>query len=172
MRNHQVEVVCELSSSAISRGAYSEVNSGDGKGVVFTAPFFEKKMADILETVRIDKWLWAARFFKSRAQAVLAIEAGRVHLHGERVKPARTVKVGDRLLIQREQERFELWVRAVTETRRSAPLARMLFDETPESLLARETAAEKRRYFVEPSQDIKARPTKRDRRDLEKWRDV
>lgn len=139
---------------------------------MFTAPFFEKEMADILETVRIDKWLWAARFFKSRAQAVLAIEAGRVQLHGERVKPARTVKVGDRLLIQREQERFELWVRALSETRRSAPLARMLFDETPESLLARETAAEKRRYFVEPSQDIKARPTKRDRRDLEKWRDV
>ena len=129
-------------------------------------------MPESLETVRIDKWLWAARFFKSRAQAVLAIEAGRVHLHGERVKPARTVKVGDRLLIQREQERFELWVRAVTETRRSAPLARMLFDETPESLLARQTAAERRKYFVEPSQDIKARPTKRDRRDLEKWRDV
>jgi ribosome-associated heat shock protein Hsp15 len=139
---------------------------------VFTAPFFEKKMPDNLEAVRIDKWLWAARFFKSRGQAVLAIEAGRVQLHGERIKPARTVKVGDRILTQREQERFELWVRNVTETRRSAPLARMLFDETPESLLARQTAAERRKYFVEPSQDIKARPTKRDRRELEKWRDV
>ena len=125
-------------------------------------------MPENLDAVRIDKWLWAARFFKSRAQAVLAIEAGRVQLHGERIKPARTVKVGDRVLIQREQERFELWVRNVTETRRSAPLARMLFDETPESLLARQTAAD----FTEPSQDIKARPTKRDRRDLEKWRDV
>jgi ribosome-associated heat shock protein Hsp15 len=125
-----------------------------------------------LETVRIDKWLWAARFFKTRAQAVLAIEAGRVHLHGARVKPARAVKVGDRLLIQREQERFELWVRAVTDTRRSAPLARMLFDETPQSMLARQTAAEKRKFFVDPSHEIRARPTKRDRRDLEKWRDV
>ena len=133
--------------------------------------FFEIKMPENLDAVRIDKWLWAARFFKSRAQAVLAIEAGRIQLHGERIKPARTVKVGDRVLIQREQERFELWVRNVTETRRSAPLARMLFDETPESLLARQTAAEKRKYFVEPSQEIKARPTKRDRRDLAKWRE-
>ena len=65
-------------------------------------------MPENLDAVRIDKWLWAARFFKSRAQAVLAIEAGRVQLHGERIKPARTVKVGDRVLIQREQERFEL----------------------------------------------------------------
>jgi ribosome-associated heat shock protein Hsp15 len=142
------------------------------KSVVYYGAFFEIKMPDSLTVVRIDKWLWAARFFKSRALAVLAIESGRVQLHDERVKPARTVKVGDRLLIQREQERFELWVRAVTETRRSAPLARMLFDETPESLLARQATAEKRKYFVEPSQEIKARPTKRDRRDLEKWRDV
>ena len=159
----QTECLCDLIDS---------VFSFERKSVVLTTLFFEMNMPDNLDAVRIDKWLWAARFFKSRAQAVLAIEAGRVQLHGERIKPARTVKVGDRVLIQREQERFELWVRNVTETRRSAPLARMLFDETPESLLARQTAAERRKYFVEPSQDIKARPTKRDRRDLEKWRDV
>lgn len=129
-------------------------------------------MFENLNSVRVDKWLWAARFFKSRAQAVVAIEAGRVQLEGDRIKPARAIKVGDRLVIQREQERFELFVRALTETRRSAPLARMLFEETAESLLARETAAEKRKYFFEPAQEIKARPTKRDRRDLEKWRDV
>ena len=129
-------------------------------------------MLENLSTVRIDKWLWAARFFKSRAQAVVAIEAGRVHLEGERVKPARVVKAGDRLLIQREQERFELFIRFVTETRRSAPLARLLFEETPESMLARQTAAERRKYFTEPSQAIQARPTKRDRRELEKWREV
>jgi len=128
-------------------------------------------MLENLSTVRIDKWLWAARFFKSRAQAVVAIEAGRVHLEGERVKPARVVKAGDRLLIQREQERFELFIRFVTETRRSAPLARLLFEETPESMLARQTAAERRKYFTEPSQASKARPTKRDRRELEKWRE-
>ena len=129
-------------------------------------------MLENLILVRIDKWLWAARFFKSRAQAVVAIEAGRVHLEGERVKPARVVKAGDRLLIQREQERFELFIRFVTETRRSAALARLLFEETPESMLARQTAAERRKYFTEPSQAIKARPTKRDRRELEKWREV
>jgi len=81
-------------------------------------------MPDNLEAVRIDKWLWAARFFKSRAQAVLAIEAGRIQLHGERIKPARTVKAGDRVLIQREQERFELWVRAVSETIPTSTLIR------------------------------------------------
>ena len=129
-------------------------------------------MTDMQASVRIDKWLWAARFFKSRAQAVLAIEAGRVHLGGERIKPSRAVKAGDRLVIQREQERFELIVRGVTETRRSASLASLLFEETAESQQARQLAAEKRKYFVEPAKDIKLRPTKRDRRDLEKWREV
>lgn len=124
-----------------------------------------------MDTVRLDKWLWAARFFKSRTLAVASVEAGRVHINGERAKPARAVKVGDKLLIVREQERTELFVRTVSETRRSAPLAKLLYDETPESLLGKQTLAERRKYYSEPARDIAGRPTKRDRRALSEWQD-
>ena len=129
-------------------------------------------MDKTVEAVRLDKWLWAARFYKSRTLASAAVEAGRVQLNGERAKPARTLKVGDRLLIVREQERTELFVRGVTETRRSASLAQILYDETPESLLGKQTLAERRKYFSEPSNAIVGRPTKRDRRALTQLRDT
>ncbi|MDN4016919.1 RNA-binding S4 domain-containing protein [Zwartia panacis] len=124
-----------------------------------------------VDSVRLDKWLWAARFFKSRTLAVSAIESGRVLVADERAKPARLIKVGERLKIQREQERFELVVRGITEQRKSAPLARLLYEETPESVLMRQTAAENRRFYSEPSQDIEGRPTKRNRRALVRWRE-
>jgi len=129
-------------------------------------------MDKTVEAVRLDKWLWAARFYKSRTLASAAVEAGRVQLNGERAKPARTLKVGDRLLIVREQERTELFVRGVTETRRSASLAQILYDETPESLLGKQTLAERRKYFSEPSNAIVGRPTKRDRRALTQLRET
>jgi ribosome-associated heat shock protein Hsp15 len=72
----------------------------------------------------------------------------------------------------REQEHIELLVRGISETRRAATLARLLYEETPESMLARQTAAERRKYYVEPSQNIEGRPTKRDRRALERWRET
>jgi ribosome-associated heat shock protein Hsp15 len=122
--------------------------------------------------VRLDKWLWAARFYKSRTIAASAIEAGRVHVGDDRAKPARLIKVGDKLKIHREQEHIELLVRGISETRRAATLARLLYEETPESMLARQTAAERRKYYVEPSQNIEGRPTKRDRRALERWRET
>lgn len=125
-----------------------------------------------MDTVRLDKWLWAARFFKSRTLAVASVEAGRVQINGERAKPARAVKVGDKLLIVREQERTELFVRTVSETRRSAPLAKLLYDETPESLLGKQTLAERRKFYAEPAHDITGRPTKRDRRALSQWREI
>ena len=128
-------------------------------------------MQVFVDAVRLDKWLWAARFFKSRTLAVTAIEAGRVLVADERAKPARLIKVGERLKINREQERMELVVRGITELRKSAPLARLLYEETPESMLARQTAAENRRFYNEPSQDIAGRPTKRNRRALERWKD-
>ena len=124
-----------------------------------------------VDSVRLDKWLWAARFFKSRTLAVSAIESGRVLVADERAKPARLIKVGERLKIQREQERFELVVRGITEQRKSAPLARLLYEETPESVLMRQTAAENRRFYSEPSQDIAGRPTQRNRRALVRWRE-
>jgi ribosome-associated heat shock protein Hsp15 len=128
-------------------------------------------MQVFVDSVRLDKWLWAARFFKSRTLAVAAIEAGRVLVADDRAKPARLIKVGERLIITREQEKFELVVRGITEQRKSAPLARLLYEETPESLLARQTLAEKRRFYNEPSQDIAGRPTKRHRRALDRWKE-
>lgn len=128
-------------------------------------------MQVFVDSVRLDKWLWAARFFKSRTLAVVAIEAGRVLVADDRAKPARLIKVGERLIITREQEKFELVVRGITEQRKSAPLARLLYEETPESLLARQTYAEKRRFYSEPSQDIAGRPTKRHRRALDRWKE-
>ena len=125
-----------------------------------------------MDSVRLDKWLWAARFYKSRSLAVAAVEAGRVQVNGERAKPARAVKVGDKLLIVREQERTELFVRTVSETRRAASLARLLYDETPESLLGKQTLAERRKYYAEPANEITGRPTKRDRRALAQWRET
>jgi ribosome-associated heat shock protein Hsp15 len=124
-----------------------------------------------VDSVRLDKWLWAARFYKSRTLAATAIEAGRVLVADERAKPARLIKVGERLKVNREQERFELVVRGITEQRKSAPLARLLYEETPESLLARQTVAENRRFYSEPSQEIAGRPTKRNRRALERWKE-
>jgi ribosome-associated heat shock protein Hsp15 len=121
--------------------------------------------------VRLAKWRWAARFFKSRTLAVAAIEAGRVLVADDRAKPARLIKVGERLKITREQEKFELVIRGITELRKSAPLARLLYEETPESLLARQTLAENRRFYNEPSQDIAGRPTKRHRRALDRWKE-
>lgn len=129
-------------------------------------------MQVFVDSVRLDKWLWAARFYKSRTIAASAIEAGRVHVGDDRTKPARLIKVGDKLTIHREQEHVELFVRGISETRRAATLARLLYEETPESMLARQTAAERRKYYVEPSQNIEGRPTKRDRRALERWRET
>ncbi len=128
-------------------------------------------MQVFVDSVRLDKWLWAARFFKSRTLAVGAIEAGRVLVADDRAKPARLIKVGERLKITREQEKFELVIRGITELRKSAPLARLLYEETPESLLARQTLAENRRFYNEPSQDIAGRPTKRHRRALDRWKE-
>ena len=128
-------------------------------------------MLVFVDSVRLDKWLWAARFYKSRTLAASAIEAGRVFVAEERAKPARLIKVGEKLKINREQERVELVVRGITDQRKSAPLARLLYEETPESLLARQTAAENRRFYSEPSQEITGRPTKRNRRALERWKE-
>jgi len=129
-------------------------------------------LLEFSDTVRLDKWLWAARFFKSRSLATAAIESGRVQVNDDRAKPARAIKVGDRLLVVKDQDRTELLVRGITETRRSATLARLLYEETAESIRNRQIVTEKRRFYTEPSQAIEGRPTKRDRRSLERWREV
>jgi ribosome-associated heat shock protein Hsp15 len=120
--------------------------------------------------VRIDKWLWAARFFKTRTLATDAVDAGKVRLNDERVKPARSVKVGDTLDIDNGATEWEVVVRDLSEVRGSAPVAQKLYEETPASIAKRLNDAEQRKFFREPSTTIKGRPTKRDRRQLDKSR--
>lgn len=114
--------------------------------------------------VRIDKWLWAARFFKTRSLAADAVDRGRVRIGGEPVKPARNVKVNDKIFIDNGSDRWEVIVAATSGTRGPAPVARTLYFETDESIAKRENDKTARRLFPEPSADIKGRPTKRDRR--------
>lgn len=114
--------------------------------------------------VRIDKWLWAARFFKTRSIAAEAVDRGRVRIGGEPVKPARNVKVNDKIAIDNGSDRWEVVVLGLSDKRGPAPVARELYRETQESITRRERDAEARRLFPEPGSSIKGRPTKRDRR--------
>lgn len=116
------------------------------------------------ENVRLDKWLWAARFFKTRSLAQDAVERGRVRIDGEPVKPARTVKINDKMLIDNGSDRWEIIVAAISGARGGAPVARTLYFETDESIAKRELDKVARRLYPEPSLEIKGRPTKRDRR--------
>jgi ribosome-associated heat shock protein Hsp15 len=118
------------------------------------------------DSVRVDKWLWAARFFKTRTMATDAVDGGKVKLNGERIKPARGVKLGDRLDIDNGATEWEVVVEGLSDVRRGAPQAQALYRETEESVKRREEAAEQRRYFREPGEAIRGRPTKRDRRVL------
>lgn len=120
-----------------------------------------------MERVRIDRWLWAARFFKTRGGATEAVLGGRVHLNGTRVKPAKEVGAGDRLEITAGSTRWEVVVRAVAERRGPASVAQTLYEETPESLERRTRIAEERRLARPLGADLGARPTKRDRRRLD-----
>jgi ribosome-associated heat shock protein Hsp15 len=115
-------------------------------------------------SVRIDKWLWAARFFKTRSMAADAVERGRVRIAGEPVKPARVVKVNDKIAIDNGSDRWEVVVLGISDKRGAAPIARALYSETEESIQRRENDSEARRLFPEPGSTIKGRPTKRDRR--------
>ena len=114
-------------------------------------------------TLRIDKWLWCARFFKSRGVAQEAVEGGHVQVNGERVKASRQVRVGDRLRITRERERYEVEVTGIPVRRGPAPEARQHYHETPESEAARAHARELDRLSAPVSN---GRPDKRERRDL------
>jgi ribosome-associated heat shock protein Hsp15 len=119
-----------------------------------------------MDNVRIDKWLWAARFFKTRSLATDAVDTGRVRLDGERIKPARVVKIDDKLTIDNGSDRWEVMVLGISDQRGAAPIARTLYQETEESIVRRENDQEARRLFPEPGSSIKGRPTKRDRRAL------
>jgi ribosome-associated heat shock protein Hsp15 len=120
--------------------------------------------------MRIDRWLWAARLVKTRAQAAEAIRGGRVHVNGRAAKPSKEVGPGDRLEVRIGQVRHEVVVRAVAERRGPASEAALLYEETAESVAARERHAAERRVAAASGADLGARPTKRDRRRYEKTR--
>lgn len=114
--------------------------------------------------MRIDKWLWAARFFKTRSLAAQAVEAGRVKLADERIKPSKEIRPGDRLRIHIGDYDWEIEVLGLSTHRGPAEQARQLYAEDAASQARRQTQIDKRRLHANPSAELKGRPTKRDRR--------
>ncbi len=123
-------------------------------------------MTDTSDKLRIDKWLWAARFFKTRALAVEAVESGKVTMNEARIKPAKTVGAGDMLVIRLGQYHFEIEVLGISNRRGPAPEAQKLYRETDESRARRAEIAELNKALPLPT--FKGRPTKRDRREIER----
>ncbi|CDZ94920.1 MULTISPECIES: ribosome-associated heat shock protein Hsp15 [Pseudomonadaceae] len=119
--------------------------------------------------VRLDKWLWAARFFKTRALAKAAIEGGKVHCKGERCKPSKELRVGEELVIRAGFDERTVVVRALSDVRRGAPEAQLLYEETAESLTRREQAAALRKAGA-LGVETDGRPSKKQRRALQRFR--
>jgi len=116
---------------------------------------------------RLDKWLWAARFYKTRSLAVQAIEAGHVRADGARVKPAHDVRVGERISVRKSELAWEIDVTALSDRRGSAAQAALLYRETAESVEARAQALQQRKAALGAEPRWSGRPTKRERRKLE-----
>ena len=125
-----------------------------------------------MDKLRIDKWLWAARFYKTRSLASEEIDKGRVQVNGATVKPARELKISDNVQLRTGPVTRTVIVLAISDKRGPAPVAATLYQETEASLVQRQQAAEQRRLAPEPALTLlQGRPTKRDRRDTEKVRD-
>lgn len=126
-----------------------------------------------MEKTRIDKWLWAARFFKTRSLATEEVHKGHVQMEGHDIKPAREVRVGEVITVVQGKVPRTVVVKGISEQRGPAPVAQLLYEETPESVQKRAQLAERNRLGPEPALSIEhGRPTKRDRRDLQKnWND-
>ncbi|RDK10257.1 RNA-binding S4 domain-containing protein [Cupriavidus lacunae] len=116
---------------------------------------------------RIDKWLWCARFFKTRSLAAEAVERSKVTVNGQPCKNSREVKPGDKVVLEAHQQRWELVVKGIAPARGPAPVAQTLYQESAESQSRRLADAERRRLEPEPSAQIQGRPTKRDRRRID-----
>jgi ribosome-associated heat shock protein Hsp15 len=123
-----------------------------------------------MDEVRIDKWLWAARFFKTRGLASTAVLGGRVHLNGERVKASKHVVTGDTVEVTKGMERWIVTVTALADKRVSAAVAQTLYTETADSRAKREQQALERRFARAPGDDLGTRPTKQARRRLDALR--
>lgn len=122
------------------------------------------------EKVRLDKWLWAARFYKTRALAKEAVEGGKVHCRGERCKPSKEPKVGDELVLRAGYDERTVVIEQLSAVRRGAPQAQLLYRETDESISAREKAAELRKAGALGIQ-TDGRPTKKQRRQIHRFKD-
>lgn len=118
-------------------------------------------MSEVPGRQRLDKWLWAARFFKTRSLATAAVDGGKVRLNGVPVKPAREVKPGDALEIAVGDQRWTVAVRGLNEQRRPAPEARLLYEETADSVARRSALTELKKLAPAPGADLRGRPTKR-----------
>jgi ribosome-associated heat shock protein Hsp15 len=119
------------------------------------------------DRVRVDRWLWAARFFKTRALSAAAVAGGKVHVNGTRAKPAKQLQVGDELRVRVGPYEWLVTVRALSQRRGPPKDAQLLYDESPEGRGARERLAEAHRIAPTPTYQGKGRPTKKDRRKLE-----
>jgi ribosome-associated heat shock protein Hsp15 len=121
-----------------------------------------------MDSLRIDKWLWAARFYKTRSLACDEVTKHRVQINGQDVKPAREVKVGDTLTVRQGNISKTVMVKGISAARGPAPVAQLLYEETSESIALRAKLAEQNRMAAEPAHSIEhGRPTKRDRRQIE-----
>jgi ribosome-associated heat shock protein Hsp15 len=125
---------------------------------------------DTAEAARLDKWLWAARFFKTRAVAADAIDGGKVHLNGERVKRSKGVKVGDEVRVRLGPYEHRVIIQSVSDRRGPATVAATLYEEIAESRTAREALLEQRRMEMAIGAQDPGRPSKRDRRQIEQLR--
>ena len=123
----------------------------------------------LTEKLRLDKWLWAARFFKTRSLAAQAIEGGKVKLNGQRVKPAKELHVGDLVDIHIGDDTWQVAVIGLSARRGPAEVARKLYEESEESFARRQAQAATRRVEPEPAAQIHGRPTKRDRRMIKQF---
>ena len=122
-----------------------------------------------MDKLRIDKWLWAARFYKTRSLAVEEIDKGRVHINDLEAKPSREVKAGDTVVLRQGTVIRTVVVHGISSQRGSAPVAQQLYEETAESLRRKAQAAEQRHLTSDPASSLEhGRPTKRDRRSLDK----
>ncbi len=122
-----------------------------------------------LQAVRIDKWLWAARFYKTRSLATEAVDGGKVKVNGQRVKPAKEVRVGDAVEVHVGEYVWELAVTALAERRGSAEVARTLYAESEASQARRQAQIAARKVYMEPAAEMHGRPTKKDRRAMRRF---
>ncbi|MDD5033459.1 MAG: S4 domain-containing protein [Methylococcaceae bacterium] len=129
-----------------------------------------KDAEELEDRLRLDKWLWAARFFKTRSLATEAINGGKIHLNGQKVKPGKEISVGARLEISKDQSVWEVVVTALNAQRRPAKEAAMLYQETPESLIMRQAEMERRRLERESGIQVDQRPDKKGRRAIHRFK--